>query len=60
MFLLAQTTTTGTTGTEGTEANTYQIAFVNLAVQVFDIVLSTLLLIMQSVLTGFFSFLLPP
>jgi hypothetical protein len=57
MLLLAQTTTTTT---NGEDANTYQIAFVNLAVQVFDIVLSTLLLMMQAVLTGFFSFILPP
>jgi hypothetical protein len=50
--MLAQTTT-------GTEANTYQLAFVNIAIEVLNIVLSTLVFVMEQVLTGFFSFILP-
>ena len=55
MLLLAQTTTT----TSGTDANPYEIAFVNIAIQIFDIIVSSFLVIMQQVLTGFFSFILP-
>ncbi|HVP13591.1 MAG TPA: hypothetical protein VMV94_20620 [Phycisphaerae bacterium] len=57
MFLLAQTTT-GTTGTL-TPAEVYKTDFANIAIQILNIVFSTLFLLMQQVLTGFFSFILP-
>lgn len=47
---VAQAQTSSTTGDE----NTYQLAFIDIGFQIFDIVLNFLLLLMQQVLTGFF------
>jgi hypothetical protein len=55
MFLLAQTTSTTAT----TPAEIYKTDFVAIAVDILNIVLSSFLLMMQYVLTGFFSFFLP-
>jgi len=46
--------------TSGTgEENTYQLAFLDLAFQIFDIFVNALVLIFQQFMTGFFGLFIP-
>jgi hypothetical protein len=57
-LVLAQTTTTTTTtGTD--DQNTYQLAFIEVGFQIFDIFLNFLVYLMQMFMTGFFGLFIP-